>query len=91
MASAMEAVGTGAEDGMVVDVAVHSGTPERRADLEAKFGDVRSFVRMARGTMMLDGPGIEDALGGIYPDAGRIMVEIGRRPGSERIAVLFVL
>lgn len=40
---------------------------------------------------MLDGPGIEDALRGIYPDAGRIMVEIGRRPGSERIAVLFVL
>lgn len=91
MASPIEAAVTGADDGMVVDVAVLSGTPERRAALEAKFGEVRSFVRVARGTMMLDGSGIEKALSGIYPDAGRIMVEVGRRPGSERIAVLFAL
>lgn len=87
----MEAVGAGADDGMVVDVAVHSGAPERRAALEAKFGDVRSFVRMARGTMMMEAAGIEAALRGVYPDAEQIMVEIGRRPGTERIAVLFIL
>ena len=91
MASSMEAVGASADDGMIVDVAVLSGPSDRRTALEEKFGAVRSFVRMARGTMMMDGPGIEDALRGIYPDAGRIMVEIGTRPGSERIAVLFAL
>ncbi|MFC6047481.1 hypothetical protein ACFPYM_06485 [Methylobacterium hispanicum] len=87
----MEALGAGADDGMLVDVAVLSGPSARRAALEEKFADVRSFVRMARGTMMMDGLGIEDALRGIYPDAGRIMVEIGSRPGCERIAVLFAL
>lgn len=79
------------EDSIHVDVAVASGPADRRAALETKFGDIRSFVGMARRTMLLDRSGIEQALAGIYPDARRILVEIGNRPGVERIAVAFVL
>ena len=68
-----------------------SGPAESRAALEPKFGDIRSFVSMARHTMLLDGCGIEKALAGIYPEARRIFVEIGNRPGVERIAVAFAL
>lgn len=74
-----------------VDVAVVTGTADRRAALESKFGDIRSFVGMARRTMLLDGRGIEKALAGIYPEAQSIVVEIGNRPGLERIAVAFAL
>ena len=79
------------EESIHVDVAVASGPADRRAELETKFGDIRSFVGMDRRTMLLDGRGIEKALAGIYPDAQRILVEIGHRPGVERIAVAFVL
>jgi hypothetical protein len=46
---------------------------------------------MARLTMLLDAAGIEKALAGIYPEAEGIYVEIGHRPGIERIAVAFAL
>lgn len=79
------------DDSLHIDVAVASGSAEGRAALETKFGDVRSFVGMARHTMLMDGQDIEKALAGIYPEAERIFVEIGHRPGVERIAVAFFL
>jgi len=80
-----------ANDSIQVEVAVMSGSAEARAALEPKFGDVRSFVGMARLTLLKDARGIEEALTGIYPEARGIFVEIGHRPGIERIAVAFAL
>ncbi|MDE4914960.1 hypothetical protein [Methylobacterium sp. 092160098-2] len=87
----MVATGTSTDDTILVDVAVLSGTAEARAAFEPKFGDVRSFVGMARLTLLKDAQGIEEALAGIYPEAHGIFVEIGHRPGIERIAVAFAL
>jgi hypothetical protein len=92
MSSTMAAVTTASSDDTLhVDVAVLSGPSDRRAAFEPKFGDVRSFVGMARLTMLLDAAGIEKALAGIYPEAAGIYVQIGHRPGIERIAVAFAL
>lgn len=92
MSSTM-AVATAAssDDTINVDVAILTGTAEARAAFEPKFGDVRSFVGMARLTLLKDAQGIEEALAGIYPEARGVFVEIGHRPGIEWIAVAFAL
>lgn len=85
------ATAASSDDTISVDVAVLSGTAEARAAFEPKFGDVRSFVGMARLTLLKDARGIEEALAGVYREARGVFVEIGHRPGIERIAVAFAL